>query len=127
MQSSLRLATYSPRQRSKAWLNATTAPVTLTLSGYSTTVPAQTMVRVDGSNGSTLFVQSSLQVAGTNAFSYYDTSGNPYTAFVNYLPGIKQVSLTITLQAGNSTNGTLTPAYKTDSPRLLLRNKGLLL
>jgi len=108
------------------YLNATTAAVTLTLSGYSTTVPAQTLVRVDGSNGNTLNLQSSLQVAGSNAFTYYDASGNPYTTFVNYLPGIKQVSLTITLQAGSSINGTLTPAYESDSPRLLLRNKALL-
>ena len=33
------------------YINATAADVTVTLSGYSTTVPAQTLVRVDGSNG----------------------------------------------------------------------------
>ena len=109
------------------YINATAADVTVTLSGYSTTVAAQTLVRVDGSTGATLTLQSSLQVSGTNAFTYYDASGYPYTTYVNYLPGIKQVSFTITTQAGSSTNGTLTQAYKTDSPRLLFRNKTLLL
>ena len=109
------------------YINATASPVTVTLSGYSTTVPAQTLVRVDGSNGATLTLQSSLLVTGTNTFTYYDSSGYPYTTFVNYLPGIKQVSFTITTQAGSSTNGTLTQAYRTDSPRLLFRNKTLLL
>jgi hypothetical protein len=46
---------------------------------------------------------------------------------VNYLAGIKQVSFAITTQAGSSTNGTLTEAYETDSPRLFFRNKTLLL
>ena len=109
------------------YINATAADVTVTLSGYSTTVPAQTLVRVDGSDGSMRTLQSSLQVAGTNAFTYYDSSGNPYTTYVNYLTGIKQLSLAFTTQAGSSTNGTLTPAYETDSPRLLFRNKALLL
>ncbi len=62
----------------------------------------------------------------TFTFNYYDSSGNPYTTFVNYLPGIKQLSFTLTSQAGNSTNGTLTQVYRTDSPRLLIRNKTLL-
>lgn len=109
------------------YINATTSSVTVTLSGYSTTVPAQSLVRVDGSDGATLTLQSSLQVAGTNTFTYYDATGYPYTTYVNYLIGIKQASLTITTQAGSSTNGTLTEAYEIDSPRLLLRNKALLL
>ena len=109
------------------YINATASPVTVTLSGYSTTVPAQSLVRVDGGNGATLTLQSSLQVAGTNTFSYYDSSGHPYTTYVNYLTGIKQVSLTLTSQAGSSTNGTLTEAYVSGSPRLLFRNKPFLL
>jgi Tfp pilus assembly protein PilW len=109
------------------YINATAAPVTVTLSGYSTTVPAQSLARVDGGNGATLTLQSSLQVAGTNTFSYYDSSGYPYTTYVNYLRGIKQVSLTVTAQAGSSTNGTLTETYVSDSPRLLFRNRPFLL
>lgn len=62
----------------------------------------------------------------TCVFTYYDSSGNPYTTFVNYLPGIKQVSFTLTAQAGNSTNNTLSAVYKLGSPRLLFRNKTFL-
>ena len=108
------------------YINNTAAAVTVTLSGYSTTVPARTLVRVDGSNGATQSLQTSLLVSGTNNFSYYDSSGNPYTSYVNYLSGIKQLSITFTAQTGSSTNGTLTQIYQTDSPRLLLRNRSLL-
>ncbi len=109
------------------YINATASPVTVTLSGYNTTVPARTLVRVDGSSGATLILQSSLQVGGNNTFIYYDATGYPYTTFVNYLSGIKQVSFAITTQAGSSINGTLTEAYETDSPRIFFRNKTLLL
>jgi prepilin-type N-terminal cleavage/methylation domain-containing protein len=66
-------------------------------------------------------------------FRYYDASGNPYdngtspyTSVTNYLPGIKQLSMTFTAQAGSSTNGTLTQVYRSDSSRLILRNKQFL-
>jgi hypothetical protein len=52
--------------------------------------------------------------------------GNPYTTYVNYLSGIKQISLTFTAQAGSSTNGTLTQVYRGDSPSMLLRNQKFL-
>ena len=100
-----------------------TAATTVTLAGYSTTVPAMSLVRVDGRTGATQILHSSLL---TCIFNYYDTSGYPYATYVNYLTGIKQLSLIITSQAGSSTNGTLTQVYETDSPRLLLRNKALL-
>ena len=113
------------------YINATAAAVTVTLSSYSTTVPAQTLVRVDGGTGTVLTLQSSLYLAGTNIINYYDSSGNRYTSSDlsagNYLTSIKQLSLSFSAQAGNSTNGTLTQVYRTDSPRLLLRNKALLL
>lgn len=109
------------------YINATAAPVTVTLSGYSTTVPAQSLARVDGATGVMLVLQGSLLLTGTNTFTYYDSSGYPYTTYVNYLRGIKQVSLTVTAQAGSSTNGTLTETYVSDSPRLLFRNRPFLL
>ncbi len=109
------------------YINATASPVTVTLSGYSTTVPAQSLARVDGGTGVMLILQSSLLITGTNTFTYYDASGYPYTSYVNYLTGIKQVSLTVTAQAGSSTNGTLTEPYMSDSPRLLFRNRPFLL
>ena len=60
------------------------------------------------------------------SFSYYDSSGNPYSSFTNYLIGIKQISLTFTSQTGSSTNGTLTPVYTTSSSRILMRNTAYL-
>jgi hypothetical protein len=68
----------------------------------------------------------------TFTFNYYDSSGNPYTIFdpvvsgFSSFSGIKQLSFTLTSQAGSSTTGTLTQVYRTDSPRLLIRNKALL-
>lgn len=62
-------------------------------------------------------------------FSYFDLGGNAYTAFsqtevgFSSLTGIKQIALSFSSQAGNSTNGTLTPVYSSTSPRMLLRNK----
>ncbi len=66
----------------------------------------------------------------TFILNYYDSSGNLYSSSdlssANYLPGIKQLSISFTSQAGSSVNGTLTQIYETDSPRLIIRNKALL-
>jgi len=59
-------------------------------------------------------------------FSYFDISGNPYTTYVNYLGGIKQLSVALTAQGGSARNQTLTQVYRSESPRLLLRNRSLL-
>jgi len=59
-------------------------------------------------------------------FGYFDISGNPYTTYENYLGGIKQLSVAPTAQGGSEPNQTLSQVYRTESPRLLLRNRGLL-
>jgi hypothetical protein len=108
--------------------SATSLTLTLPTSTGTTTVTyaydstAQTLTRTPAS-GSALTLHSGLLGF---TFNYYDSSGNPYTSYTNYLPGIKQLSFTLTSQAGSSVNGTLTQVYETDSPRLLLRNKALL-
>ena len=98
---------------------------------YSYDSAAGTLTRTP-STGSALVLHSRLLSCN---FRYYDTSGNPYdsgsspytTAFsTSSSSGIKQLSLGFTAQAGSSTNGTLTQLYRTDSPRVLLRNKALL-
>jgi hypothetical protein len=104
--------------------------VTLTLpSGTGTTTvaysydsTAQTLTRTP-SGGTALVLQSSLLAC---SFTYYDAAGNSYTSFTNYLPGIKQLSLSFTCRAGSSTNGTLTQVYQADSPRMILRNRSFL-
>ena len=92
-----------------------------TLNGVS--VPAGSLARYI-TGGSTLTVLHSDLLSCV--FSYYDSSGNPYTSFSNYLVGIKQVSLTFTSQTGSSTNGTQTPVYTTTSSRILMRNTAYL-
>jgi Tfp pilus assembly protein PilW len=111
------------------YFNGTAAAVTVTLSGYSTSVPAFSLVRVDGSNGANRTLHSSLL---TCVFNYYDNSGNPYpildssNASFSSFAGITQLAMTFTSQTGSSANRTLTQIYPTSSSRLLLRNKTLL-
>jgi Tfp pilus assembly protein PilW len=66
----------------------------------------------------------------TCTINYYDASGNIYTSADlsagNYLPGIKQLSISLVSQAGSSANGTLTQQFETDSARVIMRNKALL-
>ena len=99
--------------------NGTASPVTV--SGYA--VPAMSLARIDVTTGTGLTLHSTLL---TCVFTYYDSSNNPYTTYVNHLPGIKQMSVAFTSQSGAATNGTLTRIYRVASPRLGLRNKALL-
>lgn len=99
--------------------NSATSAVTV--SGYS--VPKKSLARIDVSTSTGVVLHTTLLSCG---FDYYDTSGNPYTSYTNYLLGIKQVSLELRAQAGVSKNGTQTSIYDVASPRLLLRNKSLL-
>jgi Tfp pilus assembly protein PilW len=101
------------------YYNSTAAAVSV----YSVSVPANALARIDRTTNTALTLHSSLL---TCVFSYYDEVGNPYTTYVNYLLGIKQISVVFTAQAGSSVNGTLTQVYKVASPRLLFRNKSLL-
>ena len=98
------------------YYNSSTSAVSV----YSVTVPATSLARIDRNTNTCLTLHSSLL---TCVFTYYDAIGNPYTTYTNFLPGIKQVSLAFTAQAGSSVNSTLTQVYKSASPRLLLRNK----
>ncbi len=65
-------------------------------------------------------------------FSYYDSTGKPYTVFdplasnFSSLSGIKQIAVEFSSQAGSSNNGTLTQVYRVMSPRVILLNKQLL-
>lgn len=92
-----------------------------TVSGYS--VPANSLARIDVSASTGLTLHRNLLSC---SFTYYDSSGNPYTSYTNYMTGLKQVMLSFTSQAGLSSTGTLTPVNTVSSPRLLLRNKAWL-
>jgi hypothetical protein len=90
---------------------------------YSVTVLPNSLSRIDRNTNTALTLHTDLLSC---TFTYYDSSGYPYTTYLNYLPGIKQISLSFTCQTGSSVNGTLTPVYRTDSAPLLLRNSALL-
>jgi hypothetical protein len=82
-------------------------------------IPDDTLMRIDRSADTGLTMHGNLL---TCVFSYYDDSGNGYTAFTDFLIGIKQIQLTFTSQSGTAANGTLTQVYKIASPRMVIRN-----
>lgn len=93
---------------------------------HGPTIKADTLTRIDNFTGIALTLQTHLLQypnATSPHFDYFDTSGNPYTGFTDYLPGISQLSISFSTRSGNRTNGTLTPIYETTSQRLILRNK----
>jgi hypothetical protein len=126
------LAYFSQDVRMASGISGTPSASSLTLTlpaSYSTTTvtytydsAARTLTRTPAS-GAALVLQANLLSFN---FSYYDSSANPYTSFTNYLPGIKQVSMAFTSQAGAGFNGTLSQVYQTASSRLIFRNKTLL-
>jgi len=95
---------------------------------YSVAVAANSLTRIDRntSTGQTLLTNLLFTTAAPSVFKYFDATGYPYTTYVNYLPGIKQVALSLSAQAGSSVNGTLTQVYQFTSAPMLLRNTPLL-
>lgn len=61
---------------------------------------------------------------------YYDATGNAYTSYTNYLPGIKQMTLEFSATNGNYSPSDMsspqTAAYQAASARLVIRNEPLL-
>ena len=112
--------------------SASSLTLTLPASSGTTTVTyaynstARTLTRTPASGTALILLTNLLTSPSPFTFTYYDSSGNPYTSFTNYLTGIKQVSMSFSSQAGNSGNGTLTQVYQVASLRLILRNKQLL-
>ncbi len=102
--------------------NSSASNDTTTFTGF--TVPASSLVRIDSSTNAMLVLHRQNLLSCT--FTYYDSSGNPYTSYTNYITGLKQVMLSFTSQTGLSSTGTLTPVNTVSSPRLLLRNKAWL-
>ena len=94
--------------------SAGTTTVTYTYDG------AKTLTRTTSAGASQILHSNLLSFS----FKYYDTLATQYdTSSPYYLPGIKLIAITFTAQAGSSTNQTLTQIYRTDSPRVLLRNR----
>jgi type II secretory pathway pseudopilin PulG len=110
------------------------------VSGVTLTLPVASVTYTYDSSAHTLTRQvqgATAQILVSNLlsfyFRYYDDTGlpydngsSPYTTQTDYLPGIKQVSMFLTSQVGNSGNGTQTPVYQAASSRLIIRNLQLL-
>jgi Tfp pilus assembly protein PilW len=103
------------------------AATSVTISGTNVAMGANSLTRCVY-NGSTVTSQTLLRniTSGGLNFYYYDASGNIYTVYTDYLPGIKQMMLQFTTQAGTRGNGTQTLAYQVASSRLIVRNKAVL-
>lgn len=90
---------------------------------YGVTLQPKSLTRIDRNTSTGLTLHTNLLSC---TFNYYDSSGRPYTTFINHLSGIKGINLSLTAQAGLSTNGTLTPIFKIESASMMLRNTPLL-
>mgnify|MGYP001588626609 FL=1 len=91
---------------------------------YSYNSGAGTLTRTPASGTAQVLLRN-ITASGLT-IRYYDTSGNPYTTYVDYLSGIKQISLEFSTQLGTAGNGTQTKVYELASNRLILRNQTLL-
>jgi type II secretory pathway component PulJ len=99
----------------------------VTINGSSITMAANSLTRCLY-NGTSVTSQTLLRNINTSGLTirYYDASNNPYTSYVDYLSGIKQISLEFSTQLGRADNGTQTKVYELASNRLILRNRALL-
>jgi Tfp pilus assembly protein PilW len=111
-----------------------TAAATVSINGTNVTMPAASLTRCvyDGStvtsqtllryitDGDTDTADNDLQIR------YYDSSGNEYASYTDYLPGIKQLTLEFVTRTGTANSGTQTPLHRVKSSRLALRNRSFL-
>ncbi len=121
------------------YYNNTPSPAAVTISGNSMTMPANALTR-SVYNGSTVTSLTMLRLRNINdttvatrsdlTFRYYDISGNEYTSYSNYLPGIKQLTVEFSSLNGNSSPkdkpSPTTATYQAKSARMILRNRALL-
>jgi hypothetical protein len=110
----------------------------ITVNGTNLSMPANSLTRCVY-NGTTVSAFTLLRlrnardpIVGTRndlTLRYYDSSGNEYTSYTNYLPGIKQLTIEFTSLNGNNTDDTTSPqtaTYQAKSARIILRNRALL-
>jgi hypothetical protein len=115
------------------YYNNTASAVSVTISGTSVSMAATALTRCVY-DGTTVTSQTLLRNITDNdstttsdlTIRYYDSAGNPYTSYTDYLPGIKQLSLQFATQLGTSTIGTQTLVHRVTSNRAVLRNRGFL-
>ena len=120
------------------YYNNTPSAATVTINGSSISMPANALTRClyDGSTVSALTLlrlrnrhNTAVSTRSDLVFRYYDLSGNEYTTYTNYLPGIKQLTIEFSSLAGNNVDDTAsaqTASYEAKSARIVLRNRALL-
>jgi len=128
------LAYFARDVRLASGISGTPSATSLTLSqptstgtttvAYSYNSGAGTLTRTPAS-GTPQVLLSNITTSGLT-IRYYDGSNNPYTSYLDYLSGIKQISLEFSTQLGTAGNGTQTKVYELASNRLILRNRTLL-
>lgn len=120
------------------YYNNTPSAATVSINGTNISMPANSLTRCvyDGASVSA-FTLLRLRNAHNTAVAtrsdltirYYDSSGNEYTSYANYLPGIKQLVIEFTSANGNNRDDTISSqsaSYQARSARIILRNRGLL-
>ena len=109
-------------------ISGSTVSDNVTVNGSTVSMQREALTRCvyNGTTVTSLTLVNNITASGFT-FTYYDASGNTYTSFTNYLSGIKQLGLSYTAQKGDNINGTQTPVQQYASPRLILRNRSLLL
>lgn len=113
--------TYTPDVATTLIIPTGTSSTTVT---YIYDRSAGTLTRTPASGTAQVLLRNI--TTGGLTIRYYDASNNPYTSYVDYLSGIKQISLEFSTQLGTASNGTQTKVYEVASNRLILRNKALL-
>lgn len=120
------------------YYNNTPSAATVSINGTNVSMPANSLTRCVY-NGSSVSAFTLLRLRNVNntavatrsdlTIRYYDSSGNEYTSYANYLPGIKQLAVEFSSLNGNHTDDTAstqTATYQAKSARILLRNRALL-
>lgn len=109
------------------YYNNSSSATSVTINGTSVSMAANALTRCvyNGSTVTSLALLNNITSSGLTLL-YYDSSGNVYTSYTNYLPGIKQVALQFSIQKGYAQNGTLSQIQQVTTGRLTLRNRSLL-
>lgn len=109
------------------YFNNTASSATVSVNGTNVAMAPNALTRCvyNGSTVTSLVLLRNVTSGGLT-LKYYDSSNRPYTTYVNYLPGITQLSLQFDTQLGSSANNTRTQVYSVSSSRLVMRNDAFL-
>lgn len=109
------------------YYNNTSSAATVAINGTNVSMAANALTRCvyNGSTVTSLTLLRNITSSGLT-LNYYDSSGNIYTTYTDYLPGIKQLAVQFSTQIVTTNQGTTTPVQQVTSSRLVLRNRGFL-